>query len=410
MLNRRRFPRHAVTAGCAVAISAITLLANPASAAPNPGAAESTDSSSFSLLNPGMLEAMQRDLGLTQNQAQTRLANEARAMTTVEKLQASLGDAYAGSWVTGATSDVLVVATSDASKAGAILAAGAQPKIVSRSMATLEAAKNALDNAGTPPASTRVWYVDVKTNSVVVQSANPAEAEAFITSAGVDESLVRLENSAAQPRPAAQSQSATAPLATYNIRGGDLFYVNGSNRCTVGYSAWRPAIVDGRPVSTAGFVADARCGRPGDTTTGYNRVAQGVIRASAAGYIWVEVNSNWIPLPYVGRYGGTDIPIQGSVLAPVGATVCRSSPVTGWRCGTVQQHNATVTFPQGIVKGLTRTSVCSEPGDGGGPFVSGNQAQGIAYGGSGNCTYGGTTYFLPVNPALSALNLVVVRP
>ena len=242
MLNRRRFPRHAVTAGCAVAISAITLLANPASAAPNPGAAES-DKSSFSLANPGMLEAMQRDLGLTQNQAQTRLANEARAMTAVEKLQASLGDAYAGSWVTGPTSDVLVVATSDASKAGAILAAGAQPKIVSRSMATLEAAKEALDNAGTPPASTRVWYVDVKTNSVVVQSSHPAEAEAFIASAGVDKSLVRVERSNEQPQ------------AFYDLRGGDAYYIKTRRQCSIGFSVRRG--------STPGFVTAGICGRAG---------------------------------------------------------------------------------------------------------------------------------------------------
>src|SRR5690606_29634195 len=132
--------------------------------------------------------------------------------------------------------------------------------------------------------------------------------------------------------------------------GGDLFYVKGRSRCTVGFSAWRIAIVNGRLTITDGFVADARCGQLGDTTTGYKGVAQGVFRDSAAGYAWVEVNSNWTPLPYVARYGGTDVPIQGSALAPVGSMVCRSGPATGWRCGTVQQHNASVAFPQGIVR------------------------------------------------------------
>ncbi|MFB9449317.1 trypsin-like serine protease [Dactylosporangium vinaceum] len=45
--------------------------------------------------------------------------------------------------------------------------------------------------------------------------------------------------------------------------------------------------------------------------------------------------------------------------------------------------------------GLIRTSVCSEPGDSGGPLFAGTTGLGITSGGSGNCTSGGTTYFAP---------------
>jgi streptogrisin C len=52
--------------------------------------------------------------------------------------------------------------------------------------------------------------------------------------------------------------------------------------------------------------------------------------------------------------------------------------------------------------------VCAEPGDPGGSFVSGDQAQGVTSGGSGDCSSGGTTFFQPVNEILSALRLTLV--
>ncbi|CAM5324764.1 Serine protease OS=Streptomyces microflavus OX=1919 GN=Smic_34700 PE=3 SV=1 [Streptomyces microflavus] len=56
---------------------------------------------------------------------------------------------------------------------------------------------------------------------------------------------------------------------------------------------------------------------------------------------------------------------------------------------------------------MTRTSVCAEPGDSGGSYISGSQAQGVTSGGSGNCSSGGTTYFQPLLPALRAYGLTL---
>nr|WP_289017620.1 trypsin-like serine protease [uncultured Aeromicrobium sp.] len=64
-------------------------------------------------------------------------------------------------------------------------------------------------------------------------------------------------------------------------------------------------------------------------------------------------------------------------------------------------------YAQGSVYGLIRTSVCAEPGDSGGSAITGNQAQGVTSGGSGNCSSGGTTYFQPVNEILSAYGLTL---
>jgi streptogrisin C len=101
-------------------------------------------------------------------------------------------------------------------------------------------------------------------------------------------------------------------------------------------------------------------------------------------------------------------------VAAVGSSVCRSGSTTGWHCGTIQATNQTVNYGGGdIVRGLTRTNVCAEPGDSGGAYVSPNgatrvQAQGFTSGGSGNCTSGGTTFFQPVNEALSRYGVSLV--
>ncbi|WP_026127391.1 S1 family peptidase, partial [Nocardiopsis lucentensis] len=92
----------------------------------------------------------------------------------------------------------------------------------------------------------------------------------------------------------------------------------------------------------------------------------------------------------------------GSNAAPIGSSICRSGSTTGWHCGTIQARNQTVRYPQGTVYYLTRTNVCAEPGDSGGSFISGTQAQGMTSGGSGNCSSGGTTFYQEVDPVESA--------
>ena len=67
-----------------------------------------------------------------------------------------------------------------------------------------------------------------------------------------------------------------------------------------------------------------------------------------------------------------------------------------------------VQYPEGVVPGLVQTDVCAEPGDSGGAFISGDQAQGMTSGGTGDCTVGGTTFYQPVNEVLERLNLTLV--
>ena len=111
----------------------------------------------------------------------------------------------------------------------------------------------------------------------------------------------------------------------------------------------------------------------------------------------------------VNNYSGGTIAVSGSTAAAVGASVCRSGSTTGVYCNSIRAIGASVSYAEGRVTGLTQTNVCAEPGDSGGSFYSGSQAQGVTSGGSGNCNSGGVTYFQPVNEILSAYGLTLVR-
>ncbi|WP_062442679.1 S1 family peptidase [Herbidospora daliensis] len=335
---------------------------------------------------PSMLDALQRDLNLSAEQAQLRLVNEARLGKLEGKVRTDLGAAFGGSWLSGDTANSLTVATSDASKIAAIQAGGAKAQLVTRSLGDLTALKDKLDAAAAPQ-TVPVYYVDVKSNSVVVETRDQAAAEAFVAAAGVDKAAVTYV------------ASTEVPQTYYNLRGGDAYYINNSGRCSIGFSITRG--------STPGFVTAGHCGNVGASTQGYNRVAQGTFQGSSFpgnDYAWVAVNANWTPTPTV---AGTSATVSGSTAQVVGGSICRSGSTTGWHCGTVQQIGTSVTYSQGTVSGVTRTNVCAEPGDSGGSWISGTQAQGVTSGGSGNCSVGGTTYFQPVNEILSAYGLTL---
>ncbi|MEU4832941.1 S1 family peptidase [Streptosporangium sp. NPDC023615] len=371
MLRRGTFLAGATTVALYLAATVAPAFAAPSVSAPKPPDA--------------MLEALQRDLGLTAEQAVQRLANEQRAAASESALTQQLGASYAGAWLNGDASQ-LSVATTDAAEADAIRAKGAQPVIVSRSIADLNAVKDKLDQApAEAKAGAALWYVDVATNSVSVLAADQAAGEALVAAAGVDKNVVKVTHSTEKPQ------------AYINIIGGNAYYIGGS-RCSIGFSVRRG--------STPGFVTAGHCGRAGATTSNPSGTFQG---SSFPGndYAWVATPGHTVT-PYVRGSGGANVTVRGSAQASVGASICRSGSTTGWRCGVIQQHNASVTYPQGTVSGLTRTSACAQPGDSGGSFISGSQAQGVTSGGSGNCSVGGTTYHQPVNEILSAYGLTLV--
>ncbi|RBQ12363.1 MULTISPECIES: S1 family peptidase [Micromonospora] len=382
-MDRRRMTAIGVLVAAAGLTAAVTV---PSFAGEEPRrAAPATDG-----VAPEVLDAMGRDLSLTRDQAVKRLRTERWAAGTVTRLRAELGAGYGGSWLSadGAT---LTVAVADAAGEARVKAAGAVPKRVARGVAELDAVKSRLDAAG-GAASPDIagWYVDVTDNTVVVVARPGAEADGrrFAAAAGPKTAMVRVRTADEAPRP------------LFDVRGGDAFFINNAGRCSVGFSV------------VGGFVTAGHCGRPGDRTTGSNRVAQGTFAASSfPGDDWafVRVNGDWTPQGVVTDFSdGRTVAVNGSTEAPVGASICRSGSTTGTRCGLVQAKNATVNYPEGTVTGLTRTNVCAEPGDSGGAWLSGDQAQGVTSGGSGDCTRGGVTFFQPVNEILQRNNLTLV--
>ncbi|QKV91816.1 S1 family peptidase [Streptomyces sp. NA02950] len=388
-MPRRRRHGLELAAGCTLALAAL-FLSNGIPAAADPG--DPTHGPQREI-PPGMLAAMQRDLGLTADEAKTRINNEYQAGAAEPGLRKSLGSSYGGAWVSGNTAE-LTVATTDRGQSGTITASGARAAVVDHSLAELTTAKEALDRAAAQRApavdAASAWYVDVRSNSVVVQANNTAGATDFVAASGADRDVVRVVQSAERPRP------------LYDLRGGEAYYINSSARCSIGFS-----VTQG---DRNGFVTAGHCGDPGDSTAGYNRVAQGSFQGSTFpgnDYAWVETNNNWTPQPWVVGADNTNVVVSGSQQAPVGSSVCRSGSTTGWHCGTILQHNTSVQYTEGTVRGVSRTNVCAEPGDSGGPYISGSEGQGVLSGGSGNCTRGGTTYYQPLNPILSAYSLTL---
>ncbi|CCK28108.1 Streptogrisin-C [Streptomyces davaonensis JCM 4913] len=390
MLQRLPRPTRAACTG-AVAAGALFVagLSGSANAGTEPAAPTAAQTLRTAEGPPALIHAMARDLGIDARQARDRLANEAEAGADAGRLRAALGADFAGAWVRGAASSALTVATTDDADVPAIEARGATAAVVRHSLADLDAAKARLDRTATDRAGTDtpVWYVDVPTNTLVVEAVRPAAAHALLKAAKVDSGLARIVRTSEQPRP------------LYDLRGGDAYYIGSGSRCSIGFPVTRG--------TQNGFATAGHCGRAGATTTGSNRVAQGTFQASVFpgnDMAWVAVNSNWTATPNV---VGSGVQVAGSTQAMVGASVCRSGSTTGWHCGTVQQLNTSVQYQEGTVSGVTRTSVCAEPGDSGGSFISGSQAQGVTSGGSGNCTSGGTTYFQPINPILQSYGLTL---
>lgn len=387
-----RSRRAALTALGALVLTALPSAASaapPPVPGPRPAVARTPDAAAAPAR---MLSAMERDLGLAPGQAAARLVNEAEAGTRAGMLRNTLGDRFAGAWVSGATSADLTVATTDAADTAAIEAQGAKAAVVERNLAELRAVKEKLDTAAvrTRTRQTPVWYVDVRTNRVTVQATSESAANTFLAAAGVAGRDVGVRVSPDQPR------------VLEDLVGGDAFYINDQARCSIGFSVTKD--------DQQGFATAGHCGDPGATTTGFNEAPQGTFQASTfpgKDMAWVGVNSDWTATPDVKGQDGEKIQLAGSVEALVGASVCRSGSTTGWHCGTVQQHDTSVTYPEGTVDGLTETTVCAEPGDSGGPFVSGTQAQGTTSGGSGDCTNGGTTFYQPINPLLSDFGLTL---
>jgi len=354
-----------------------------------PASAEPDDAD----LPPSMVAAMQRDLGITPEQLRSRLSLEGAHLLVAEQLRTLLGITFSGSWIDRKSGE-LFVGTTDSSQTVRIRALGAQAVVQRVPDSELRRVQAKLDRAAGEAAPTvGAWYIDPAANAVVVATTSVPEAETFVGDADADADPVEIRSTAEVPRLFA------------DLVGGDAITVptsGGTGRCSIGFSA--------RSANATYVITAGHCTDLGGTWSGNNGATIGPVTSSNFptddfGAIQVTNTAGWTG---TSRVTGSSS-MLGSTEAAIGASVCRSGSTTGYHCGTLQARNATVNYGGGdIVYGLTRTNACAEPGDSGGSFVAGRQAQGLTSGGSGDCTSGGTTYFQPINEALSSYGLTLV--
>jgi hypothetical protein len=343
-------------------------------------------------LSPGLVTAMQRDLGLTAHQAEARVAQELVATKLAPAAQEAAGAAFGGTWFDPSLGK-LVVGLTDQSKAAAVHAVGADTAATSLTAAALDAVKTTIDSAAkakAAPAGISGWYSDPRSSSVVITvrpGATSADVDAFI-------------NRAKQAGPVTVTTGETPQTFSAGTVGGDPYYINGNTRCSIGFSV------------RGGFVSAGHCGQPGSSVVGWDGSAMGSFAGSSFpgnDYSFIRIGNGWWTAPVVLGWGTvSDALVRGSWVAPVGTSVCRSGSTSHWHCGTVLGQNQTVNYSQGAVYGLTKTNVCAEPGDSGGSFITGDQAQGVTSGGWGNCASGGETWFQPVTEILQTYGLSLV--
>lgn len=196
---------------------------------------------------------------------------------------------------------------------------------------------------------------------------------------------------------------AKARQAAVMFRGGTQYVIAGAELCSTGFAVVSATGQDG-------FITAGHCGTAGAAVATPSGTQMGTFVASSfpgTDYAWVASNPRFAGESSVSTHNGHVTAVRGAAPAAVGAPVCMSGQSSGWHCGTIIAVDQTVEYDQGYVSGLTETTICSDAGDSGGAFISGDQAQGVTSGGVGDCSSHGVTYFQPVAPILSTYGLAL---
>lgn len=262
----------------------------------------------------------------------------------------------------------------------------AGPPAAVHSAAQLSAASSAVQSADVAGTA---WVVDQESGTVVVtadSTVSTADLAKIRQTAGPNADAIRIERT-----PGAFKQL---------LAGGDAIYAP-RWRCSVGFNVHKG--------NTYYFLTAGHCTQgkpPYYTNSGHTTSIGPTTGTSFPGHDYgiVQYTNRSIAHPgAVDLYNGGSQRITSAATPRVGQNVQRSGSTTGVHGGRVTGLNATVNYGGGqVVRGLIKTTVCAEPGDSGGALFSGTTALGLTSGGSGNCRSGGTTFFQPVVPALSA--------
>ncbi|MGW0825652.1 S1 family peptidase [Streptomyces sp. NPDC002845] len=256
------------------------------------------------------------------------------------------------------------------------------------STAELKQASSSVLKADVPGTA---WAIDEKTGKVLVtadSTVSAAEIAEIKEAAGANAGALTIKR--------------TPGKFNKLIGGGDAIYAS-SWRCSLGFNVRSSSGAE--YFLTAGHCTDG-------AGTWWGNSSRSTTLGPTAGssfpvndYGIVRYSNTSISKP--GTAGNVDI--TRAATPSVGTNVIRDGSTTGTHTGRVTALNATVNYGGGdVVYGMIQTNVCAEPGDSGGPLYGSNGvAYGLTSGGSGNCTWGGTTFFQPVTEALSAYGVSV---
>jgi streptogrisin C len=373
--------------GLVIGVTVTATVTAMASTERTPVEQETIEVGASSALDP----SFQRNEKLTPAQARARAKDDAQVSRTVKALTQKLGDAYAGAWL-DSSNRKLMVGITNRTLVEEVKAAGAEPRMMRTSMSALTSVKNKIDRSGaTAPSSVVSWYVDPPTNSVVIEAKKDPGAEGFIERLRGESIRVEWVDSGAQ--------------LFEDVIGGRGFTI-GEARCSVGFSATGPN-------GTKHILTAGHCTRNGGVVLAdgieLGRVNAGTFDTDGDFGLIDVTDPDAQTTPTVDTRDGGPVTVTGTEPAALGASVCRSGSTTGFACGEVTTLDETVNYGDGvIVRGLTRSSVCAEPGDSGGSVISGTQAQGIVSGGIGDCATDGVTFFQPITEAATKLGVTVL--
>ncbi|MDQ3627258.1 MAG: S1 family peptidase [Actinomycetota bacterium] len=329
-----------------------------------------------------------RDTGASLSRTALAADAQTRAAAGVRELTRSTAGT-AGSYYDAKTKR-FVVNVSDRSEVRALRSDGVSTRLVTFSRSQLARVTTALEAKASIPGTS--WAMNPKTNKVAVQ-ADRSVSKAQMT---------RLRSVTSRFGDRVSLRRVAGVLSIDALGGGEAIWAQGGGRCSLGFSV--------RSGSSYSFLTAGHC--TDVAATWYEDSGQSVLagtngRGSFPGNDYGIVSTPGPGYGDVDLYNGSYRDITAAGNAFVGQSVLRSGSTTGLHSGKVRALNATVNYAEGSVYGLIRTNVCAEPGDSGGSLFAGSTALGLTSGGSGNCTFGGTTYFQPVTEALSVYGVSV---
>jgi hypothetical protein len=335
-----------------------------------------------------MVEALAVELGTTPSQAAARLDQQQRLTGKLATLQAE-GVSTDGAYFdrTGA----LIVATSSPDK---VKSAGLTPRAAVRGERALNQLSAEVERAiGAEVTQVQSWGPDLERDQVVV-TVEPSASDALVT-------RLSALNGVAVERGAAR----VVPQADV-VPGRIMDLVPGTN-CSLGFTGTRNGA---KVMLTAGHCVE---GNPDVLDANGTHIGKGAgTRFPSVDMGIMNIDAEDTPRGYVDTRNGSTVAIRGMSKAPVGTAICKAGNTTGWTCGKITHYNQSVRYSSESVTttGLARATVCTEGGDSGGAYISGNTAQGMTSGGPGNAECGfnqganATGFYSFYQPVVDAAN------